>query len=220
MCGRYTVRRFDSIRAGLRAAPGPGFEEFDERPRFNITPAQMLPIVKADDKGKPILTLAKWGYVPFWTKGKPKLAPINAKSENVATSPMFRLAFKDHRCIVPADGFYEWKGAKPPKQPYFAHLKDDSPFAFAGLWSRWKPEVGEPVDTFTILTTEPNELLEKIHNRMPVIIRQRDYVKWLTGDAAATLLQSYDAKAMEAYPVSTKVNRPGNDGPDLIKPEK
>ena len=152
----------------------------------------------------------------------PKLQPINAKSETAATSGMFRRAMERRRCLVPADGFYEWKGAKPPKQPYFIHLKDGAPFAFAGLWERWTPEEGaKPVDTFTILTTEPNDLMRPLHNRMPVNIDSRDYGRWLDGEsppsAVADLLKPYRAEGMEAWPVSTRVNRPGNEGPELIE---
>jgi putative SOS response-associated peptidase YedK len=135
MCGRYRLSRFDLRALGLLYRGGiDKFEEFSETrivPRFNIAPSQIVPIVTAGKSGNEVIA-AKWGFVPFWTKGKPKLAPINAKSETVASSAMFRGAFKNNRCLVPADGFYEWKGAKPPKQPFFAHMKDDSVFAFAG----------------------------------------------------------------------------------------
>ena len=114
------------------------------------------------------------GPHPLVDRGKPKMQPINAKSETAATSGMFRQAMQHRRCLVPADGFYEWMGAKPPKQPFFIHMKDNHLFAFAGLWERWKPdEQSEPLDTFTILTTAPNELMRPLHNRMPLILRRR-----------------------------------------------
>jgi putative SOS response-associated peptidase YedK len=132
---------------GLRTPSLPGFEEFTERPRFNIAPSQRMPIVRADGAGSPELAAAHWGLIPSWTK-EPKLKPINARAETVATSGMFRQAFTRRRCLVPADGFYEWQGLKPPKQPFFIHRKDDRQFAFAGLWERWHPPGAEPVDTY------------------------------------------------------------------------
>jgi putative SOS response-associated peptidase YedK len=136
---------------------------------------------------------------------------------------MFRQAMAQRRCLVPADGFYEWQGAKPPKQPYFIRMRDDSLFAFAGLWERWKPaEDAESIDTFTIITTSPNELMKSIHNRMPVIVAREDYDKWLSRETSpadlAALLKPYDAALMEARLVGTKVNKPDNNGPELIEP--
>jgi len=132
MCGRYTLRRLDLHALGLHAEPSI-FEEFDERPRFNVAPAQRLPIVRTTGH-HPELVLAVWGFIPSWAKDKPKAQPINARAESIAASGMFRQAFAKRRCLVPADGFYEWQGAKPPKQPYFIHKRDDTPFAFADLW--------------------------------------------------------------------------------------
>jgi putative SOS response-associated peptidase YedK len=218
MCGRYTVRRNDVPAQVLREwnlqLP---FEEFADHPRFNVAPSQRMPIVRLSADGTPEISLAKWGLIPSWSKEKPKVQPINARCETVATSGMFRQAFQHGRCLVPADGFYEWKGAKPPKQPYFIRMKDDGAFAFAGLWERWKPPNGEPVDTYTIITTEPNELMATIHNRMPVILRDGDYKKWLGRDAPTDLLRPFDASAMEAFPVSSKVNSPRNDAPELVE---
>jgi putative SOS response-associated peptidase YedK len=214
MCGRYTLRRIDTRRLGVELTPG--FEEFTERPRFNVAPSQSMPIVRMIGDHRE-LALAKWGFVPWWAKEQAKLKPINAKCETAASGRMFREAFTRRRCLIPADGFYEWKGSKPPKQPYFIHMKDDSSFAFAGLWERWKPPDGRgAVDTFTILTTAPNELTAPIHNRMPFILQERDYERWLSGDAPTDLLKPYDAAAMEAFPVGVKVNTPKNDSPDLV----
>jgi putative SOS response-associated peptidase YedK len=137
---------------------------------------------------------------------------------------MFRQAVARRRCLVPADGFFEWQGSKPPKQPYFIHMRSDEPFAFAGLWERWRPDApdAEPLDTFTILTTSPNELMSPIHNRMPVIIAGKDYDRWLdrTVETAgvADLLKPYPAEEMEAYTVSTRVNNVRNDERDLLLP--
>jgi putative SOS response-associated peptidase YedK len=173
--------------------------------------------------GRAALGLARWGLIPSWTKGKPKTQPINAKSETAATSGMFRQAMERRRCLVPADGFYEWQGAAPPKQPFFIRMKDDQPFALGGLWERWREsDEAEPLDTFTILTTVPNELIGPIHNRMPMILDPADYDRWLDRGVGAggvtDLLKPYDAGRMEAYPISTQVNNVRNDGPALIEP--
>jgi len=217
MCGRFTIKT--SLQKIIEAM-SPVLAKLDPTlflPRFNVAPSQSPPIVRLDSSGQRVLEFARWGFVPAWTKGKPKLAPINAKCETAVTSGMYRSAFAKRRCLVPADGFYEWKGAKPPKQPFYIHRKDDGVFAFAGLWERWKPdEEAEPVDTFTILTTSPNELMANIHNRMPVIIDRSDYGAWLEkGDAK--LLKPAPTEAMEAYPVSTKVNKPSHDQADCVE---
>ncbi len=226
MCGRYVLRRIDLRRFGVSDALLPGFEEFTEkvsqRGLFNIAPSQRMPIVRLDREGHRVASLVKWGLIPSWTKGKPKQQPINARAETVATSPMFRQAIERRRCLVPADGFYEWQGAKPPKQPFFIHMRDDASFAFAGLWERWQEsDDAEPIETFTIITTSPNELMASIHNRMPVILDQSDYERWLDRDEKAVevldLLKPFPADRMEAWPVSSKVNTPRNDDPSLIE---
>ncbi|MDB5290279.1 MAG: response-associated peptidase [Phycisphaerales bacterium] len=225
MCGRYTIRRADVGAAALRALNMPLFEEFTELkivPRFNIAPSQSAPVIRLNAAGKAAAGEVRWGLIPSWTKGKPKMQPINARAENVATSAMFRQALERRRCLVPADGFYEWHGSKPPKQPYFIRRKDDGLFMFAGLWERWKPDDdAEPIDTFTLITTTPNELMSPIHNRMPVILGPADYGKWLDRDAGAEeamkLLRPYPAEEMEAWPISARVNRVGNDGPELLE---
>jgi len=226
MCGRYTARRIDVRRYGVEYTE-PWFEEFSEHgkpQRFNIAPSLTVPIVRIDSQGRRAARLAKWGLIPPWTKGKPRLQPINAKCETAATSAMFRQSMQSRRCLVPADGFFEWQGAKPPKQPWFIHLRNDESFAFAGLWERWRPdENADPIDTFTILTTDPNDLMKPIHNRMPVIIDAKDYQRWLDRElpaqAVADLLKPYPAELMEAHKVSTKVNDPRNAGPELIDSE-
>ena len=216
MCGRYTIRRsLRDLLDDIALAVGP----IDLPPRYNIAPSQDCPIIRLDHDGGRVVSMARWGLIPSWTKGKPKTQPINAKSETAATSRMFRQAMERRRCLVLADGFYEWQGAKPPKQPYFIHLKDDSPFAFAGLWERWKPdETAEPIDTFTILTTQPNEMMQSIHGRMPVMLKPQDQGRWLEGgEDAGKLLAPYPAHEMEAYPVSRQVNSPRNDGAELTE---
>lgn len=225
MCGRYSLRQNDLHRVGADVSCFlPKYDEFVEKPRFNIAPSQDGLIVRVDAKGEPELSLPQWGFIPAWTKETPKLRPINARAETVATSGMFRQAFGRRRCLVLADGFYEWQGSKPPKQPYFIHMKDDGLFAFAGLWERWRPDDdAEPVETFTIITTTPNGVMSPIHNRMPVILSPRDYERWLdpkqTGESVLELLRPFAADGMEAYRISTRVNKPAHDGPELIEPE-
>lgn len=225
MCGRYTIRRLpDLIRLGIVQLPD--FEEFSQRVSqlgvFNIAPSQQMPIVRLDETGQTVATTARWGFIPSWSKEKPKVAPINARSETVAVSGMFRAALDRRRCLVPADGFYEWKGVKPPKQPFFIHMKDDHPFAFTGLWERWKngPDA-EPIDTYTILTTSPNEVMKPLHNRMPVILDESDYARWLDRNASGAdvvdLLKPHRSECMEAWAVSTRVNTPKNNDPSLVE---
>lgn len=228
MCGRYTIRRIDTIiRFG--AMEQSDFEEFDETrivPRFNVAPSQQVPIVRMTAGDAVSVGLAKWGFIPGWTKGKPKLAPINARSETIADSKMFRSAYNKRRCLLPVDGFYEWRklddSAKPVKQPTFIRMKDDAPFAFAGLWETWRNESDETIKSCTILTTTPNELMASIHDRMPVILPSEHYTRWLDpkilGVDVADLLVPCDAAKMEAYPVSTLVNSPRNQGEELIEP--
>lgn len=229
MCGRYTIRRIDLlIRFGAMEAAE--FEAFDQKrivPRFNVAPSQFAPVVRLNAKGERVIDQVRWGLIPSWTKGKPKLQPVNARSETVATSGMFRQAFQRRRCLVPVDGFYEWKKVdEKNKQPMFIHRLDDEPFAFAGLWERWIPEPGaEPVDTFTILTTQANPMMSAIHDRMPVILREPDFARWLDrnvpGDAVADLLVPLeDTKGeFEAYRVSKHVNTPKNDDAHCVERE-
>jgi putative SOS response-associated peptidase YedK len=156
------------------------------------------------------------GLVPFWADD-PKIgySTINARAETVATKPSFREAFKKRRCLIVADGFYEWQKTGGQMQPYLIHLKDDSPFAFAGLWDRWK-RGDQAINSCSIIVTEPNAVLEPIHDRMPVILSPDDYGLWLDPDVEGakrlqSLLRPYPADEMEAYPISTLVNNPRND---------
>ena len=223
MCGRYTVRRPDLARAALEAVPGLGFEEFTERPRYNVAPSQPVPVVRLNHDGLRVMTLVHWGLIPHWAKELPKIKPINARAETLATSGMFRQAFARRRCLVPADGFYEWRRDGKTKQPVFVHLPDDRPFCFAGLWERWAPDADtEPVDTCAIVTTVPNALMSGIHDRMPVILGPADYAAWLNRDTdpqnAAAMLQPYPDGEFVADPVGRHVNSPGNDTPECVRP--
>jgi putative SOS response-associated peptidase YedK len=177
------------------------------------------------DTGERELTVMRWGLVPFWSKdGKSTFNTINAKAETVATSPSYREPWKRRRCLVPADWFYEWKKIdEKTKQPYAISLKDGGLLAFAGLWDTWKNKAsGVELQTYTILTTDPNELLKPIHNRMPVIVPPKDYSRWLApADPAqlpVDLLRPYAADEMKAWKVSREVGNVRNNSPGLIVP--
>jgi putative SOS response-associated peptidase YedK len=218
MCGRFTL--------AVPAAEIADLFEVDARlnlrPRYNIAPTQQAPVVRAKkDEGRE-LALLRWGLIPAWAKD-PAIGNrmINARAESVAEKPAFRAAFKARRCLVPADGFYEWQKAGKGKQPFYIRRKDKQPFAFAGLYERWQNRAeGEILDTFTIITTEPNVLMAPIHNRMPVIIPEDDYDRWLdpeeTGDP--DLLVPYPEEELTAYPISTWVNSPAHDDARCIEP--
>ena len=222
MCGRYTqTAAFDelALRFGVTVEDD---DHEDLTPRYNTAPSLRVPVVVAADGGRR-LVMARWGFRPFWIKGS-TLAPINAKAETVATSRMFQEALKRGRCLVPANGFYEWKAVpgQKRKQPYYVRLKDGGLFAFAGLWTPAPAEAGAPA-TCTIITTTPNELLAEIHNRMPVVLERSDEDRWLdprVTNVAEVLacLRSLPAERMEAYPVSPLVSSALNEGPELVEP--
>ena len=222
MCGRYTeTAAFEELarRFGIEVQEGDNEEMVA---RYNVSPSQTVPIVVAGE-GRRRLISARWGLRPFWARdGKP--APINARAETVTTSPMFSDAFKRARCLVPADGFYEWQAVagQKHKQPWFLRLRGGGLFAFAGLYTPPHPADGTPA-TCAIVTTIPNELAARLHDRMPVILDSAAEAPWLDPrlvDGAALLryLRPLPAERMEAFPVSTLVSSPQNDGPALIEP--
>ena len=196
----------------------------DLPPRYNIAPSQHVAVIP--NTGDNVITMYKWGLIPSWSKD-PSIGDrmINARSESLAEKPSFRNAFRRRRCLILADGFYEWKqnpGMKS-KQPIYIHLKNNRPFAFAGLWEVWNSPDGSEIRSCTIITTQPNKLLEPIHNRMPVILPPDAYQQWLLpGDQTAAqlnkLLVPYPPEEMVAYPVSKLVNSPQYDSFELIKP--
>ncbi|WP_077728243.1 SOS response-associated peptidase [Methylocaldum sp. 14B] len=214
MCGRYA----------LKGKEGRIMRQFElyEIPRlirrFNIAPSQAVPIVRLTPEGQRECVLVRWGLLPSWAK-EPKIdySTINARAETVATKPAFRNAFRRRRCLVPASGYFEW-AARPgskTKQPYFISLREGELFAFAGLSEHWERE-GTVIESCTIIVTEANDLTRPIHDRMPVILGERDYALWLSADARqAELLQSllkpFPSELMQTYPVSTEVNNPRND---------
>jgi putative SOS response-associated peptidase YedK len=222
MCGRFSLR---SPLQRVIDALGPLLPQFEDLPpRYNIAPTQDIPAVRLNKAGERVLTLVRWGLVPSWAKD---LAignrMINARAETIAEKPAFRTAFQRRRCLIPVDGFYEWRKDGAKKQPMYIRFRDDRVFAFAGLWERWKAGPDEPaVDSCTILTTQPNPLMADIHDRMPVIVPQPSYGQWLSrevaGEAVSGLLKPYDEGEMEAFPVSTRVNSPANETSDCITP--
>jgi putative SOS response-associated peptidase YedK len=221
MCGRFTLT---VDPAELQDTFGEYFFPTKFAPRFNIAPSQPVLVIPNDERNTADFFI--WGLIPMWAKD-PSIGNrlINARGETVAEKPSFRGSFKYKRCLILADGFYEWKASpgRKTKTPYFIHMQDRSPFAFAGLWDSWESPDGSSIKTCTIITTEPNELMETLHNRMPVILHPRDYVKWLdaspqTPENLLPLIKPYPADAMSAHAVSTLVNKPSNDSPELVVP--
>jgi putative SOS response-associated peptidase YedK len=189
-------------------------------PTYNAAPSQAQLAILHDHPQT--IVRAAWGFVPAWADGRSDIKPlINARAETAATKPFFRTAFKSHRCLVLADGFYEWRRTKEGKRPYRIALKTEAPFAFAGLWSTIHDANGQVHPTFAILTTEANELVAHIHNRMPVILRPEDEVRWLEQElpvaAAQELLAPFPAGLMTAYEVSAKVNSPAYNTPEAVR---
>ena len=220
MCGRYTVT---SSLGDLRQLFL--FEELPNlEPRYNVAPSQEAPVVRLEEDDKRHLRLLRWGLIPSWAKDRRiGYKTINARAETVADKPAFRSAFRRRRCLVLADGFYEWQKRDKGKQPYRIVLADRGAFAMAGLWESWTdPEAGERVESFTIVVTDANERLAAIHDRMPVILPPEAHALWLDAEAARddllALLRPYPGEAMAAYPVSALVNKPANDLPACIEP--
>ncbi len=226
MCGRYG-RRADKQRIAewMQARNTNVFDESYFAPSYNVAPQSLQPVVRLDgETGERELTVMRWGLIPFWAKdAKIGYSTINAKAETVTSSPAFREAMKRRRCLVPAEWFYEWqKIDAKTKQPYAIAMKDDSLFAFAGLWDSWKDKVtGKTLETYTVITTDPNELMEPLHNRMPAILRREDYGRWLEpGEPErlpVDLLRPYDADAMTAWKVNGRVGNVRNSDPECVE---
>ncbi len=195
------------------------------KPRYNIAPTQPAPVVRIRPGGTSReFDHLHWGLIPGWAKD-PSIGNrmINARSETVTAKPAFRNAFRNRRCLVVADGFYEWKKTGTRKQPYVIRMCDGSPFAFAGLWEHWESAEGEAIDSCALLTTQPNELVGEVHDRMPVILRPSDFDLWLDPsmnkpEKLEPLLRAYPANKMTTFAVSTRVNSPTRDDPACIEP--
>ena len=217
MCGRYELHSNPAAIAlafGLAHAPS-------VRPRYNVAPMQEVPIVRVSASGAREFVAVRWGLVPRWAKD-PAIGSkmINARGETVATKPSFRTAFRRHRCLIPANGFYEWMpAADGRKQPVLIAMKDGGVFAFAGLYERWLTGDGEPLDSCTILTTDANDLLRAVHDRMPVIVPADQYARWLdpAQDGPQALVAPYPSDAMTWWPVSSRVNSVRHDDASLLE---
>lgn len=238
MCGRYALvngKKVFLTWEKLKEIVKKGIP-FEILPRYNAAPKQKMPVVAVRDNELKV-EMMQWGLVPHWSKEpKTEFSTINAKSETLEQSKLYSPYFKGSRCLMPADAFYEWKkiileqestGKKPKseqKQPMCIRMKDEKPFMFAGLFSVWKdPNNDNELPTFTIITTAPNEMMQEIHNRMPVILDEKDFDRWLDRDYKDTktlndLLKPYPARKMKAYPVSRLVNSPANDVPACLVP--
>jgi len=222
MCGRYRLsRRKQIIEQYFDCYPWAD----DWWPRFNIAPTQSVPVIRQHPK-EPVrqITSMRWGLIPNWARDASIASgTINAKSETAATKPAFRDTLKFRRCLIPADGFYEWKKMGASKQPFCFEVNNGKLFAFAGIWDGWKNAAGQWIKTCSILTTIPNAVTSAVHDRMPVILDPDSYDVWLDPgmhDAAALseFLTPYDARLMRCYPVSSRVNHSGNDDEECSQP--
>lgn len=219
MCGRFTMTSTTEQIIDLFATGSvPNVE-----PHYNVAPTQDVLAARLNEDGEREAVAMRWGLVPFWADD-PKIGSrmINARSESVHTKPAFREAFERRRCLVAADGFFEWRREGKQKQPYWIRLSSEEPFAFAGLWERWRAPDGDRLETCTILTTKPNELVRPLHDRMPVILHRADHALWLDADAGreavARLFEPFPAEEMKAIAVSARVNSVTNDDPGCVEP--
>ena len=230
MCGRYSLfAPPDDIEERFGAT-----FDYEFEPRYNAAPSQSLPVVTGDEPET--IQRMEWGLVPSWADDRSDFEFINARAETVRKKRSFADAYESRRCLVPADGFYEWTKTESGKQPYRVTVGDDELFAMAGLYERWTPpqtQTGlgdfgggsepdsepDPVETFTVITTEPNEPIAELHHRMAVILSPAEEREWLTGDpdAVESLLDPYPAEPIRTYPVSTAVNNPANDTPEVLE---
>jgi len=215
MCGRYRLSRPDKLAGRFVIEP-----EDDWAPRYNIAPAQGIPVIRQHaEQPKRFGTQMRWGLIPFWAKDASiGYKMVNARAETVATKPAFREALNKRRCLIPADGFYEWAKNGKIKTPFCFAMADESIFAFAGLWEQWKNPEGQLVETCSIITTTPNTLCAEVHDRMPAILPDEAYDLWLDPgyqktDAVCDLLKPFDPALMWRYEVSSRVNLVKNDDP-------
>jgi len=225
MCGRYRLSRRKQLVEEYFDSSG----EDDWVPRYNIAPTQPVPIIRQNPKEpRRELSLVRWGLIPWWAKDSSGAAGmINARSETAATKPAFRDALKLRRCLIPADGFYEWKRNGKEKQPYCFEVNEGQLFAFAGIWESWKDASRKTkpmtIETCSILTTTPNTVTSTVHDRMPVILESDSYDIWLDPgmtkvDVVTDMLKPFDARLMRSFPVSTRVNHAANDDTECSTP--
>jgi putative SOS response-associated peptidase YedK len=219
MCGRFVQYSDPEIYARHFDAP----TLFDAKPRYNVAPTQQVLVVRTTDEGTRELVPLRWGLVPSWSQGPDsRYSMINARAETVDSKPAYRSAFKERRCLIPTEGFYEWKKMGPAKTPFLIRRKDSEPFGMAGLWETWHGKDDETIESCTIIVTAANTLVRDLHDRMPVIIAPEDYAAWLDPenkdtDALRALLRPSEPTPWTLRRVSRKVNSPKNDGPELIE---
>ena len=222
MCGRYAISSPPDTLAKFLGVTGalPNFPA-----HYNCAPTQPLPVVRKSARGGRGFSFMQWGLVPSWSKGPDtRFSMINARAETAAIKPAYRGPFRQHRCLIPADGFYEWQKTEDGKQPHFFSLKTKEPHGFAGLWDEWMGPHGDEILSFSIITTKANALVRPIHDRMPVILSPEYYGAWLGEDEPQSpkvleaLLLPFPAEEMQCYPVSRRVNSPANDDADLVMP--
>lgn len=220
MCGRYVVNTNKEIlkkKFKVKDVPDVKLD------RYNIAPTQDILAVRSIE-GEREIALMHWGLIPSWAKEESignKM--INARSETVTEKPSYKQAFQKRRCLIPANGFYEWQKTKEGKQPFYFYMKDEDLFAFAGLWEQWRNAEGKAIESCTILTTAANKILKPVHDRMPVILHESDYELWLDDDARKQdlrleLLNPFTAKEMKSHAVSSLVNSPRNDDASCVEP--
>ena len=224
MCGRFDQHTLPYRYAGyidalLRSTPN------DPPPRYNVAPQSYAWVARTRRDGTREIVPLLWGLVSYWAEDPKKGShPINARAETANTRPMFRQLMATHRCVIPVDGFYEWQVTPSGKQPHYVRLADGAPMLLAGLWDRWQRGDATPIESFTILTTDANDKVAKLHDRMPAVIDAADLARWLDrgtdAETVRAMLHPYRAEAIDAYPVSRAVNKADNEGPELIAPEE
>jgi putative SOS response-associated peptidase YedK len=222
MCGRYRLSRRKQLVEEYFDTES---DEPEWTPRYNIAPSQPVPVIRQNPKEpRRELSLMRWGLIPSWAKDASVAARmINARSETAGTKPAFRDPLTNRRCLIPADGFYEWQRTGKVKQPYCFEVNDGELFAFAGIWDRWTDPNRNAVETFSILTTSPNAVTSAVHDRMPVILDRDSYDMWLDPGmrdvtTASELLKPCDAQLMRCYPISTRINHVANDDQECSAP--
>src|SRR5687768_14677273 len=219
MCGRFGLNHSQPVLADWYSA---SFLP-ELAPRYNIAPTTEILAVRATERGREG-SMMRWGLIPYWVKGTKKLPVLNnARAETVAEKPAFRQSFRQRRCLIPASGFFEWKTEGRRKQPYFISSRDSMPFSFAGIWETWTVDTGEAKESCAIVTTECNELMQPIHDRMPVILAPEAWDAWLDpkvrkDEALLSLLKPFYADRMQAWPVSAAVGKVANQGKELFWP--
>lgn len=220
MCGRYALKTPVPEIARIINAEN----RTDFRPSYNVAPTRVAPVCRLSSDSARELVPMRWGLVPHWAKSvDDRYRMINARAETIAGKPAFRTPFRHRRCLVPVDGYYEWKALGNRKQPYFIHMRDESPFFLAGLWDRWEMGDDGPLESFTIVTTEAGEVSAEVHDRMPVILDPEHHGQWLDTEMTSVaelepLLGPYGSQGLALRPVSTYVNGPENNGPRCIEP--